>query len=70
MGRGKIRRKPIATAKQRDAKSCKKKVRHLSRNNALAHAFSLHRGSGAQVKPYKCSSCGFWHVGHRFGGRV
>lgn len=40
---------------------CGNKVRHRSYNNAK---FCIKKtGQRGQMKPYKCSKCGFWHIG-------
>jgi hypothetical protein len=36
---------------------------HLSRRSAKAHALEL-RKSGQHLRPYECTECGYWHVGH------
>lgn len=44
--------------------SCSRKQRHTSYNKALAHAKSLFRQTGEKLKPYSCTLCDGWHIGH------
>lgn len=55
-------------------RSCKRKRRHDTRDQAEAQLRSLERNrfaSTSYMHAYKCRHCGSWHIGHRigFGGR-
>lgn len=47
------------------------KVRHRSREDAIAHKRALILAGRATkwLQVYQCDVCGFWHVGHRGGRR-
>jgi len=50
----------------RREKECGNKAKH-SKTKAKAHRWSLIKSRGAHpasVQIYKCSFCGYWHVGH------
>ena len=47
---------------QRRARTCSQKVTHLTRADAKARAVKLSRQKRVKLKPYKCPTCGFFHL--------
>lgn len=45
-------------------KSCGKKVKHGSLQEAKKHASDIQKQRRGKVGVYKCSYCGKYHVGH------
>lgn len=37
---------------------------HSTRRDAKAQARSVHAWTGEHLRPYICSECAFWHIGH------
>lgn len=56
----------MASKRRIRRKQCEGKIRHKSAGDAGLHYISI-RGkieSGQRINIYKCSFCGFYHVGH------
>ncbi|RJQ22005.1 MAG: hypothetical protein C4560_02990 [Nitrospiraceae bacterium] len=45
-------------------KECESKKKYLTLDHAYSHVRLLKK-KGDIVKPYKCSFCGAWHLGHQ-----
>jgi rubrerythrin len=47
-----------------NAYTCPGKVRYLERRHAKAFARRMRKLGGELLRPYQCTACGQWHLGH------
>ena len=45
-------------------RSCERKRKYEEEGEARAHAQILRLKGQGELHHYRCSQCGFWHVGH------
>ena len=50
-----------------DLRSCPGKVIFFERRVAKRRASELRKAEGGGIHAYRCSACGYWHVGHEAG---
>ena len=53
----------MASKRNKRRKSCGKKVRHLSKDDAMMHMREIRRTRGYKYEVYPCKFCHGWHVG-------
>lgn len=57
----------MTSKRQVRRRTCGNKTRHASEKEARAHLLNLVRDGrtrGGWLRPYKCSWCHCWHIGH------